>query len=102
MDASHEVLYAPEAEDDLAWLYGFIRARSGDPKVAAGYVRRVRAHCEKLSTFPERGTRRDDLAEGLRTIGFERRATVVFAVHAETVQVLRIYYGGRSIGPSTG
>ena len=47
------------------------------------------------ATFPERGTRRDDLAPGIRTIGFERRATIAFAVSADTVRIVRVFYGGR-------
>lgn len=97
MDASHEVRFDPAAEDDLARLYGFVRERSGDPRAAAGYIRRIRAFCERLSIFPERGTRRDELAPGLRTIGFERRLTVVFAVRGQTVMILRIYYAGRNV-----
>ncbi len=29
-----------------------------------------------LRTFPERGTKRNDIRQGLRTMGFERRATI--------------------------
>jgi len=31
-----------------------------------------------LEHFPERGTRRDDILKGLRTIGFERRSQLPF------------------------
>jgi plasmid stabilization system protein ParE len=46
-------------------------------------------------TFPERGTRRDDLLPGLRTIGFERRVTIAFVVTPDTVLIEGIYYGGQ-------
>lgn len=45
--------------------------------------------------FPERGTKRDDIAKGLRTIGFERRATIVFRVLKTRVEIITIAYGGR-------
>ena len=48
-----------------------------------------------LATFPERGTKRDDLAPGIRTIGFERRATIAFRVGDDTVRIVRIFYAGR-------
>jgi toxin ParE1/3/4 len=48
-----------------------------------------------LETFPERGTRRDDIRLGLRTIGFERRATIVFQVTRAEVVIVRIFYGGQ-------
>jgi toxin ParE1/3/4 len=44
---------------------------------------------------PERGARRDDIRPGLRTIGFERRATIIFQVTESEVLIVRILYGGR-------
>jgi toxin ParE1/3/4 len=38
-----------------------------------------------------------NLRPGLRTIGFERRATIAFTVKGEDVIILRILYGGRSL-----
>ena len=52
-------------------------------------------YCEKLETFPHRGTRRDDLRPGLRTIGFRRRVTIAFAVEADAVTIIGIFYGGQ-------
>jgi len=69
-----------EALDDLDGIYVYVRDRSGDPRTADRYVARIKASCDGLSLFPERGTRRDDLEVGLRTMDFERRATIVFAL----------------------
>jgi toxin ParE1/3/4 len=52
-------------------------------------------YCEKMETFPQRGTRRDDLRPGLRTIGFRRRVTIAFAVEADTVMIIGVFYGGQ-------
>lgn len=49
----------------------------------------------QLETFPERGTRRDDLAPGLRTVGFERRVTIAFRVLPDAVEIVAIAYAGR-------
>ena len=49
----------------------------------------------RLATFPERGRRRDDILPGLRTIGFERRATIAFRVLKTRVEIVSIAYGGR-------
>ena len=49
-----------------------------------------------METFPERGTRRDDIRPGLRTMGFERRATIVFQVRKSEVVIVRVLYGGRN------
>lgn len=48
-----------------------------------------------LETSPARGTRRDDIRPGLRTIGFERRATIAFRIVDREVVIIRIFYGGR-------
>ena len=39
--------------------------------------------------------RRDDVREGLRIVGFERRATVAFHVDKRRVTILRFFYGGQ-------
>jgi plasmid stabilization system protein ParE len=48
-----------------------------------------------LETFPTRGRRRDDIRLGLRIVGFERRATIVFQVLRRDVIIVRIFYGGQ-------
>ena len=91
-----EVVFAPEARDDLKELYMFIAERS-KPDRAMAYVNRIEAYCRGFADYPERGTRRDDLFPGLRVVGFERRVTIAFHVDADTVKFLRILYGGREI-----
>lgn len=49
-----------------------------------------------LAEYPERGTKRDDLMSGLRTIGFERRVTIAFRVMKKRVEIVSIAYGGRA------
>lgn len=48
-----------------------------------------------LATFPERGTLRNDLAPGIRVVGFERRASILFRVEGEVVRIFRVLYGGQ-------
>ena len=62
---------------------------------AAGYVGRIVDFCNGISTFPLRGTQRNDLLSGLRVTGFERRVTIAFIVTAEAVLIEGIFYGGR-------
>lgn len=49
-----------------------------------------------LEHFPERGTKRDDILKGLRTIGFERRVTIAFRVLKTRVEIVTVAYGGRN------
>jgi toxin ParE1/3/4 len=90
----YEVSFRPRAEADLFGLYQYIAEAAGTA-VAGGYIARIEAACLALATFPERGTRRDDLRPGLRTIGFERRATIAFQVKQDEVVIIRIFYGGQ-------
>lgn len=73
----HTVHFTPEALQQLDELEAHI-AGVGSPIVAARYVDSIVDYCENLHTFPHRGTRRDDLRPGLRTLGFRRRLTILF------------------------
>lgn len=91
---TYEVGFRPLAEADLFGLYRHVAKDSGGA-AAGAYIDRLEAACLALETFPERGTRRDDIRPGLRTMGFERRATIVFQVLEAEVVIVRILYGGR-------
>jgi toxin ParE1/3/4 len=45
--------------------------------------------------FSERGTPRDDIRPGLRTVPFRRRVTIVYAVAPEEVRVVGVFYAGQ-------
>src|SRR5271169_5000549 len=89
-----EIVFRPLAEADLFELYRYIAGESGS-EIAGAYIDRIEAACMALETFPERGTKRDDIRPGLRAIGFERRATIVFQVKKTEVVIVRIFYGGQ-------
>ncbi|WP_417518589.1 type II toxin-antitoxin system RelE/ParE family toxin [Minwuia sp.] len=90
------VVFAIEAQTDLVAIHDYIAERAGTV-IALGYVERIEAFCLGLGDGSERGTRRENLGMGVRTIGFERRATVAFTIDVNRVTILRIYYGGRGI-----
>ncbi|QND61776.1 type II toxin-antitoxin system RelE/ParE family toxin [Mesorhizobium huakuii] len=91
---THTVHFTPEAQQQLDELETHI-AGVGSPNVAARYVDNIVDYCENLQTFPHRGTRRDDLRPGLRTLGFRRRVTILFEVADDTVNIIGVYYGGQ-------
>ena len=95
------VVLTDEAEQQLDEIYRFIAARSYKERAAA-YVGRILAQCARLEHFPERGTRRDDIRPGLRTIGFERRVTIGFTVEPDAVVIHGILYGGQDIEAALG
>jgi toxin ParE1/3/4 len=90
-----EVIFSPEAENDLETIYEAIVARAGR-EVALGYIERIEAFCRDLDLASERGSLRDDIRPGLRVLGFERRLTIAILVSTEKTTVLRIFYGGRN------
>lgn len=90
------VVFAPEADAQLIDLYGFI-AREASPEIARRFADDIVGYCEGFSTFPNRGTKRDDLRAGLRTIGFRRRVTIAFRVADEAVVIAGIFYGGQDV-----
>ena len=90
----YRVEFLKPAEKDLFDLYETIAARAG-LAVAGNYIDRVEVACLELATSPLRGTKRDEILPGLRTIGFERRATIVFRVHGSRVTIVRVLYGGQ-------
>lgn len=93
---AYRIKLLPEAEDDLAAIYTYIRDNAS-PAIARGYVLRIQAFLRGFDTFPERGTPRDDIRPGLRIVGFERRVTIAFVVEGDQVIFSNILYGGRQL-----
>jgi len=90
----YRVVFAPEAQEQLAALYRYIAA-AASPEIAERYTSAIVTYCESLQTFPRRGTRRDDIRPGLRTTNYKKRAVIAFDVDANTVSIIGIFYGGR-------
>lgn len=59
------------------------------------YTDGIVSYCESLSTFPQRGTQRDDVRPGLRITNYKKRAVIAFAVTIEEVFILGVFYGGQ-------
>jgi toxin ParE1/3/4 len=88
-----DVSFRPQAEADLHAIYRYIAEAAG-AGVAGTYIDRIETTCMSLGTFPKRGAPRDDIRPGLRIVGFERRATIVFQVGIAEVVIVRIFHGG--------
>ena len=96
---NYNVTWRPQARGDLLALYEWI-AEKADPDTAYEYVSKIEAHAEALSAYPERGTTRDDLALGVRTIPYRRRSVIAYRVLDDTVEILAIAHAGRDLGGS--
>ncbi len=88
------IVYAPEAEAQLTRLYRYI-AGEASPAIARGFTDAIVDQCESLHQFPDRGTPRNDLRPGLRTIAFRRRVVIAYIVSAGAVTIVGIFYGGQ-------
>ncbi len=91
----YTVVFTPEAEAQLLELYGYI-AVEAVPETAARFTDGIITYCESLSSFPLRGTRRDDVRPGLRITSYRKRVVIAFAVVADQVQIIGIFYGGQN------
>ena len=97
MTTEYKVVFTPQSQEQLELLYDYISDQSGEDR-AEDFVGGIIAECLSLRSFPERGTKRDDIRPNLRTMGYERRVTIAFSVHPEErmVAVHGVFYGGRN------
>lgn len=91
-----EVVWRRTAQTDLYALYDWI-ADQADPDTAYAYTSAIEAHAAGLTTYPQRGTPRDDLAPGVRTSNFRGRTVIAYRV-SDTVEILRVFHAGKELG----
>lgn len=93
---TYSVVFSVRARDQLIALDEYITA-AASPGVAARYTDAVADFCFSLTTFPERGLRRDDIRPGLRITNYRKRTVIAFAVdtHAQQVSILGVFHGGQ-------
>jgi toxin ParE1/3/4 len=89
-----DLVYLPGADADLDRIYHWLAPRSG-AAIAFTYVGRIEAACQRLTDFPQRGSPHDELEPGLRSIPFERRATIYYRATDSTVEIVHILHRGR-------
>lgn len=92
----YQIRFHAAAEQDIADLLTELAPKAGK-NTTLQFVGRIVDYCLSFETFPERGTRHDDIAPGLRTVGWRRRATIAFEVTGNQVVILRILYAGRTL-----
>ena len=93
----YRVSFGRRAQLQLDNLYSYIAAESGEMR-AEGYIGGIVTRCLSLTTFPERGVKRDDIRPLLRVMGYERTATIAFSVdHTNrAVTILGVFYSGQN------
>lgn len=90
----YRIAFAREAKTQLGALYDYIAA-AASPEIAQRYTDAIVEKCQSLNSFPKRGSRRDDLQPGVRTLDFRRRVTIAYLVEPGEVTILGIFYAGQ-------
>jgi len=90
----YTVVFTPEAEEQLAAIYRYIAAKAS-PETAERYTSAIVSYCEGMQFTPHRGTRRDEIRSGLRITNYKKRSVIAFAVDAEQLSIIGVFYGGQ-------
>jgi toxin ParE1/3/4 len=91
----YRVTLSAKARVQLEALYRYIAAEAS-PDIARRYTDFIVEKCESLADFPDRGTPRDDLRPGLRTLAFRRRVIIAYDVEPDLVTILELLCAGQN------
>lgn len=94
----YDVQLSALAIEDLIALHRWVSAEANIP-TADGYLARIEERIAALADFPNRGSPRDDLIAGLRTLTFERRLLIAYSVDGKIVTVQRVINALRDLAP---
>lgn len=95
---TYDVQLSALAIEDLIALHEWVSAEADIP-TADGYLARIEERIAALADFPRRGSPRDDLIAGLRTLTFERRLLIAYSVDGKIVTVQRVINALRDLAP---
>ena len=92
---SWQVVFHPEVRDDLTAIAKMLEDYAGR-ETAMRKVDEIEAAARSLGENPRRGTKRDEVASGLRAVPAGRRGVIAFSVDEDEGMVLvyAITYGG--------
>lgn len=96
--ASYRVTFSRHTLTDLASIRTHI-ALARTAAFADTFVDRIVSYCESFGELPHRGTQRDEIRPGVRTVGWRRTVTVAFRIDETTKEVLILgaLYRGRDV-----
>ena len=86
------LLISPIAEKDLAEIWSCIASDS--PQAATEFIAQFRDRFAPLLRQPEIGSRREQLAPGLRAV-VHKRYVIYYVFDAEAVTIVRILHSAR-------
>ena len=91
----YSIRFHPLVSEDLDWIAEWISDYAGASSAAAK-LDEIEATIRSLALTPHKGSRRDEIAPGIRAIPAGRKGVVVFAVDDDLREVLiyAVSYGG--------
>lgn len=95
---TYDVQLSALAIEDLIALHQWVSMEADIP-TADGYLAGIEERIAALADFPNRGSPRDDLVAGLRTLTFERRILIAYNVDRKVVTVQRVINAFRDLAP---
>lgn len=92
---TYRIRFHPSVADDLDWIAEWISDYAG-ASTAAAKLDEIEAAIRSLALTPHKGSKRDEISQGLRAIPAGRKGVIVFAVDDELREVLiyAVSYGG--------
>ena len=93
---TYRLIVPPAVRDDLERIGRFVGDYAG-PAVALTKLDEIAAGVASLAEWPQRGTLRPELGEGIRSWPASEKGVVVFRIDeaARVVRILAITYGGQ-------
>lgn len=91
----YRIRFHPSVAGDLDWIVEWISDYAGTSSAAAK-LDEIEKTIRSFALIPHKGSRRDEIAPGLRAIPAGRKGMVVFAVDDDQREVLiyAVSYGG--------
>lgn len=97
----YRVVFSGAVRDQLDRIADYLSVHT-DQEPADKIVGAVIDRCLELDTFPDRGTSREELGQGVRTIPFRRIATIDYVVAGADVVIIGISWKGQRIEDAIG
>lgn len=96
--ARYKVDLDARAIQDLATIRTYIATERG-PTFADRFLAKVFSHFSVFEIAPFRGQKCDEIAPGLRRVGWRKTLTIAFKVDeaTETVLIVAVFYRGRDV-----
>jgi toxin ParE1/3/4 len=89
------VRFTEEALSDLEDIFFLLVDNGAAVETGLRYLDRIKQKCKRIGDVPNGYPLKPKLGAGIRTVPFERSATIIYRVVPGSVEIIRIFYGGR-------